>query len=77
MVFDNTPLTEVVEVLTNVYHTTICLSGNGLGDCIITATFDKQSLESVLNVLKATLDLQVRNSSGGIELTGHGCNQAR
>ncbi len=77
MVFDNTPLTEVVEVLTNVYHTTICLSGNGLGDCMITATFDKQSLESVLNVLKATLDLQVRNSSGGIELTGHGCNQAR
>jgi hypothetical protein len=43
----------------------------------MTATFDKQSLEAVLNVLKATLDLQVTNTGAGIELSGHGCNQGK
>jgi transmembrane sensor len=77
LVFSNTPLNEVVALLTQVYHTNIRLSGAGLSDCTITATFDNQSLESVLNVLKATLDLQVGNSGAGINLSGKGCNQAR
>lgn len=77
MVFNNTPLNEVVALLTKVYHTSIRLSGDRLSDCRITTTFDRQSLESVLNVLKATLDLQVRNTGAGIELSGHGCNQGQ
>jgi ferric-dicitrate binding protein FerR (iron transport regulator) len=77
LVFTNTPMNEVVALLTRVYNTNVRLSGAGLSDCTITATFDNQSLESVLNVLKATLDLQVRNSGAGIELSGHGCNPAR
>jgi len=74
MVFNNTPLNEVAALLSQVYHTPVRITGNGLGDCRITATFDKQSLESVLNVLKATLDLQVRNTGAGIGLSGHKCN---
>ncbi|MDP1622853.1 MAG: FecR domain-containing protein [Bacteroidales bacterium] len=71
MVFNNTPLNEVAAMLTKVYHTNIRLSGDRLSDCRITTTFDKQSLESVLNVLKATLDLQVTDTGAGIELSGH------
>ena len=74
IVFNNTPLNEVVALLTKVYHTSIRLSDERLSDCRITTTFDKQSLESVLNVLKATLDLQIRNTGAGIELSGHGCD---
>jgi ferric-dicitrate binding protein FerR (iron transport regulator) len=77
LIFNNTPLNEVVHLLTKVYHTNITLSGDPLNDCRITATFDRQSLESILNVLKATLDLQVRNNSTGIELSGQGCNQGK
>ncbi len=77
LVFTSASLNEVVALLTKVYHTNVRLSGAGLSDCTITATFDNQSLESVLNVLKATLDLQIRNTSEGIELSGHGCNPAR
>ncbi len=77
LVFSNTPLNEVAALLTKVYQTSIRLSGEGLNDCRITATFDRQSLESVLNVLKATLNLQVRNSGTGIELSGNGCNQGQ
>ena len=74
MVFSNTRLNEVVEVLIQVYHTNILISDNRLSDSRISATFDKQSLESVLNVLKATLDLQIRNTGAGIELSGRGSN---
>jgi ferric-dicitrate binding protein FerR (iron transport regulator) len=77
LVFSNTPLNEVAALLTKVYQTNIRLAGGNLNDCRITATFDRQSLESVLNVLKATLDLQVRNSGTGIEISGHGCNQGQ
>jgi ferric-dicitrate binding protein FerR (iron transport regulator) len=76
MVFNNTPLNEVVAVLAKVYHTNIRLSGDRLSNCRITATFDRQSIESVINVLKATLDLQVRNTGAGIELSGQGCNKS-
>ncbi len=74
VVLNNTTLHEAVVLLTKVYHTSIRLSDEKLGNCRITATFDRQSLESVLNVLKATLDLQVRNTRAGIEISGHGCN---
>jgi len=77
IVFGNTPLNEVAALLTRVYRTSIRLSDDRLSNCRITATFDKQSLESVLNVLKATLDLQVRNTGSGIVLSGQGCNQGQ
>ncbi len=77
LIFNNTSLTEVVALLTKVYHSNIHLSDDKLGDCRITATFDKQSLESILNVLKATLNLQVRNTGAGFELSGPGCDKGR
>jgi len=73
IVFNNTPLNEAVALLAKVYHTKIRLSDDRLSDCRITTTFDKQSPESILNVLKATLDLQIRNTGAGIELSGRGC----
>ncbi len=73
LVFNNTPLCEAVLLLSKVYHANIRIAPDGSGDCRITTIFDKQSLESVLNVLKATLDLQIRDTGTGIELSGHGC----
>ncbi len=75
MVFSDTPLAEVTAILNEVYNTRITLTGGKVNDCRITSTFDKQSLQSVLNVLKATLDIQVRNSGAGFEVSGQGCNQ--
>ena len=73
MVFNNTPLSEVVTLLNKVYRNPVRILENNLNNCRITATFDHQSLESVLNVLKATLDLQIQKTSSGFEISGHGC----
>ncbi len=73
-VFVNTPLSQALATLSAAYHRPIRLKQNNPGSCRITATFDKQSLESVLNVLKATLDLQISNTGSGFEISGNGCN---
>lgn len=73
-VFANLPLRQVITLLSNAYHTPIALKEEKLNNCRITATFDKQSLESVLNVLKATLDLQISKNGNEFELSGNGCN---
>ena len=71
--FNNDPLNVVVADLSKVYQADIRLGDPGLASCRLTATFDNQSLESVLNVLKATLDVDVRNSGTLVEISGKGC----
>lgn len=72
--FSDQPLDVVVATLTRVYHTDISVRIGELNNCRLTATFDHQSLESVLNVLKTTLDITINNNASGIELSGKGCN---
>ncbi len=73
IVFDNDPLDTIVFTLNRIYRSNIILGNPVLARCRVTTTFDKQSLESVLKVLEATLDLEVRNTGQAIEITGQGC----
>jgi ferric-dicitrate binding protein FerR (iron transport regulator) len=74
LVFDNESLAEVVTTLQNVYETPISLANPQLDECRFTASFNGQSLESVLQVLKETLDLKVKTSGKTIEISGKSCN---
>jgi len=71
--FSNEPLNAVVALLSKVYQADVRLGDPALAQCRLTATFDNQSLESVLNVLKATLDVDIRNSGSLVEISGKGC----
>jgi transmembrane sensor len=71
--FNNEPLNSVAATLSKVYQANIRLGNASLAQCRLTATFDNQSLESVLNVLRATLDVDVRNSGSLVEISGKGC----
>ena len=73
LVFDNETLTQVLRTLQNVYQKPIILTDNKLSECRVTASFDNQTLESVLQVLKETLNLQVKQLGNQIELTGDAC----
>jgi len=72
--FSNQALDGVVATLNRVYHTNIYIRTGELNNCRLTATFDHQSLESVLTVLKTTLDITIYNNDSGIELSGKVCN---
>jgi ferric-dicitrate binding protein FerR (iron transport regulator) len=73
LAFNNSSLGQVVNTLQNVYQKPITLADKQLSDCRVTASFNNQSLESVLEVIKQTLDLQVKQDANGIEIGGNGC----
>jgi len=59
LVFNETPLNEVVEQLKNVYHVDIQIDEKELLVLPLTATFDKKPVDFVLNVIQLTFDLNV------------------
>lgn len=73
LVFDNETLAQVVNTLQNVYQTPVKLIDPALSGCRVTASFDGQSLESVIAVIKETLDLQVKQNGKIIEISGKSC----
>ncbi|WP_425391059.1 FecR family protein [Ekhidna sp.] len=72
-VFDDTSLEKVVENLSNAYQVDIRLKTDIIRDCPVTVSFDNQSLDAILEILSATLDLTVEKTSEGLEISGQGC----
>jgi transmembrane sensor len=73
LVFDDETLAQVVNTLQNVYQTPVKLADPALSGCRVTASFDNQSLESVLQVITETLDLQMKQNGKTIEISGKSC----
>jgi transmembrane sensor len=73
LVFNNETLAQVVKTLQNVYQMPVKITDTQLLGCRVTATFDDQSLQSVLEVLKETLGLEVKRTGGIIEISGKSC----
>jgi len=70
--FDKTKLSDALEVIQKQYNVNISFENNALGNCRITATFDNQSLDSILKMLEISFDIRVVND-GTITLIGNGC----
>jgi len=68
-VFEDQTLLDVSQQLNKVYQAEIIIDSDSLKDARITTTFNDQSLDAILNVLSATLDLDVRKSNGQIILS--------
>lgn len=75
LVFSNNTMSEVVALLNRVYHSEIHLSGDNINNCRLTAIFDNQTLESVLNVIKSTLDVSIISNGQTFEIRGNKCDQ--
>ena len=74
IVFNGTPLGEVVEHLQIFYPVTIVLVNEELTNCRLTATFADEQIGEVLRVIASTFDLQLKElKSNAFELDGEGC----
>ena len=71
--FNNTPLSELIAVIEKVYNKDIVVLNPDLLKCRITATFEGETFESVLQVVKSTLDITIRPNGNMIEFSGEGC----
>jgi ferric-dicitrate binding protein FerR (iron transport regulator) len=62
LVFENTPLKEVVQYLNKTYHTQIQLKEENLNELVLTAQFEKKPVDYILNVIQLTFDLQLEQA---------------
>jgi transmembrane sensor len=69
-IFDDRELGYVVNILNQVYGSDISIPSDTLRKERITTTFKGESLDAILNVLSATLDLKVVRSGDRIQLEG-------
>jgi ferric-dicitrate binding protein FerR (iron transport regulator) len=73
-IFNHTPLVTIVDDLNKVYHANLRITTPIISSCLVTATFDHQSLESILHVLQATLDLNISPQGTYTDISGDKCN---
>lgn len=73
IIFEDTPMSEVVRIINEIYQSDLRLLTTDLKDCPVTTTFDNQSLETILNVLSSTLNLTITKEGGAIIISGEGC----
>ncbi|WP_345243200.1 FecR family protein [Nibrella saemangeumensis] len=73
--FKNDRLSDVVQTLNDVYQADVQLANPGLQNCLLTVTFDDESLDHVLNVTAETLGLRVRREGSRAIFEGKGCAQ--
>ena len=66
--FNDEPLIKIVEVLNKVYNVNIRLENAHLNSLKVTATFDNQTLDAVLDVIQATVDVTVKRNGDIIEI---------
>ncbi len=72
IVFEDSPLPDAIEVLNRVYQVNIRFEIPP-PDCIVTVTFEDQTLEALLTVLSETMDLTLEYKNDDIVITGAAC----
>ena len=73
LVFVDSDLVSVLRALEKTYHVKISIDTDIPPLCIVTVTFDKQSLESVMRVLENTLNLKYTIEGNKVVITEAGC----
>lgn len=71
--FDNATLQEVVQKLSSDFNRDIVIEGEALKQCRIKVSFQQESLESMLDIITATLGIWSKEKDGKIILGGKSC----
>ncbi|TXK33865.1 DUF4974 domain-containing protein [Pontibacter qinzhouensis] len=73
LTFRNTPLPEVLQALSKHYHVSLQLGSEELKKCDLTSTFERQSLEEVLEEIALVLPVTIDRKADNILISGKGC----
>lgn len=72
LVFNATPLDEVVRVVNKAYGAQLIFEGSDQG-CELSVVFDNEELENVIEIISNTLDVEVDQRQGSYFLKSNGC----
>lgn len=73
IVFEETPLNNVIEQLEKRFNVSISLANPGLAKCGLTANFESQSFPHILEILCTSLDVTYTISDNNITISGEPC----
>lgn len=74
-VFDETPLSQVIQQLNGVYGVKITLANPKIQNCPLSARFDDLPLNSVLALIVETFSLQIDSSTQTLRIIGDSCGE--
>lgn len=63
LVFENTPLSEVIRYLNKTYYTEIQIDGENLENLALTAQFEQKPIDFILNVVQITFGLELKHEN--------------
>lgn len=73
--FEGNTLPEVVEALNLAYSQKVVLGSEELNSCKLSVSFEAETLENVIEIIRLTLNLEVQRTPDQIILTGKGCSE--
>ncbi|MEO9475405.1 MAG: FecR domain-containing protein [Cyclobacteriaceae bacterium] len=73
LTFSGQKIPYIIKSLQSAYGNPIILDSDAIKACSLTAKFENEELEEILEVLSITLNLVVEKKSGSYILTGEGC----
>lgn len=73
IVFEETPLDQVVEQLEKRFNVSIHLTNPGLAKCGLTANFESQAFPAILEILCTSLEVTYTISGNNITISGEPC----
>lgn len=74
LVFENAKMSEVFEDLGNAYNVRFELDNTAFGECTLTARYDQEGLENILNTLEILFNTTFNQQQGAILVSGGSCN---
>lgn len=73
LVFKDTPMKAVIKDIEKAYACSISVANKNIAKCRLTATFDNDSIEKVVNLIAEILNLKVKQDGKDYTLEGDGC----
>jgi len=73
--FQETPLSEVIDLLQKAYNVRISLSNPKLGSCTISVRFENEDIDTIIEIVAETLNMKVERKNKGYLLIGEECSK--
>jgi ferric-dicitrate binding protein FerR (iron transport regulator) len=73
LIFRETPLSKVFEVLEKVYTIKITIQNDNIEKCLLSAKFQEQEIEEILANIALSFDLEIQKKDSTFEISGDGC----
>ncbi len=71
--FNNASLQQIAASIAKAYDIEIIFSNPSLADCTMSSTFENQSIDYIMNVIAATLNIEFRIENKKVYLSGNSC----